>query len=122
VGAPVVLALSTAAVLSVHDVAGRPSLAAWRAVLTEGEALGSLALSAGVSTAVVALSLGGALPLALALRDRVQRGLVGAALHAPLAIPAVVAAFVAFQLLTPSGLLGRWLVAAGVVGGMEGVP
>ena len=122
VGAPVALALATAAVLSVRDVAGRPSLAAWRAVLTEGEALGSLALSAGVATAVVALSLGLALPLALALRDRVRRGVVGAALHAPLAVPAVVAAFVAFQVLTPSGLVGRWLVAAGVVGGMEGVP
>jgi len=122
VGAPVALALATAAVLSVRDVAGRPSLAAWRAVLTEGEALGSLALSAFVATAVVALALGLALPLALALRDRVRRGIVGAALHAPLAVPAVVAAFVAFQLLTPSGIVGRWLVAAGVVGGMEGVP
>lgn len=119
--APVALALATAAALSVRDVAGRPSLAAWRAVLTSGEALASLGLSAAVATAAVALSLAVALPLALALRGRL-RGAVGTALHAPLALPAVVVAFLAFQLLTPSGLVGRWLAAAGVVGGMDGVP
>ncbi len=122
VGVPVALALATSAAQSVRDAAGRPSLAPWRAVLAEGEALASLVLSAGVATAVVALALGLALPLALALRDRVRRGLVGAALHAPLAVPAVVAAFVAFQLLTPSGIVGRWLVAVGAVGGMADVP
>lgn len=120
--APVGLALATAVSLSVRDVQGRPGLDAWRAVLTGGEALASLGLSAAVATASVAMALGAALPLALALRTRIRAGTVGWALHAPLALPAVVVAFLTFQLLTPSGLVGRWLVAAGVVGGMDGVP
>ncbi len=125
VALPVALALGTAVLYSVGAVglvADGVSLDAWRRVAEKGEALGAFALSGAVATATVALSLAVALPLALALRRPIARGALGAWLHAPLAIPAVVGAFVAYQLLTPSGIVGRWLVAAGLVGGMDGVP
>jgi putative spermidine/putrescine transport system permease protein len=122
---PVALAFGTAVLYSVGAVglvADGVSLDAWRRVLDRGEALGAFALSGAVATATVALALAVALPLALSLRRPIARGPLGAWLHAPLAIPAVVGAFVAYQLLTPSGIVGRWLVAAGLVDGMDGVP
>lgn len=125
VALPVALALGTAVLYSVGAVglvAEGVSLDAWRRVLEKGEALGAFALSASVATATVVLTVALALPVALALRREIARGRLGGLLYAPLAIPAVVGAFVAYQLLTPSGIVGRWLVATGVVGGMDGVP
>lgn len=119
------MALATAVLYSVGAVglAGDGvSLEPWRRVASEGEALGAFALSGAVATVVVGLAVGLALPLALGLRRSIARGVLGHLLYAPLAIPAVVGAFVAFQLLTPAGVVGRWLTATGVVGGLDGVP
>jgi putative spermidine/putrescine transport system permease protein len=99
------------------------TLDAWRRVLTEGEAAGAFGLSLSVAAATVALTVSISLGLALALRQRLHRGgALQAMLYAPLAIPAVVGAFLVFQLLTPSGLVARWLAAAGWLSSMDAFP
>lgn len=124
--APVAFAMGYAALYSVGAVgllSEGVSLDAWRRVLTEGEAAGAFGLSLGVAAATVALVVAGSLALALVLRQRLgEGGALQGALYAPLAIPAVVGAFLVFQLLTPSGLVPRWLAAAGLLGSMDAFP
>jgi putative spermidine/putrescine transport system permease protein len=124
--APVAFALGYAALYSVGAVgllSEGLSLEPWARVLTEGEASGAFALSLYVAAATVALTVALALTLALTFRRQMGEGrALQTFLYAPLAIPAVVGAFLVFQLLTPSGLVARWLAAAGLLSSMEAFP
>ena len=124
--APVAFALGYAALYSVGAVgllSGGLSLGPWARVLAEGEAAGAFGLSLYVAAVTVGLTVALSLTLALAFRRQLGEG---RALHtffyAPLAIPAVVGAFLVFQLLTPSGLVARWLAAAGLLSSMDAFP
>ena len=122
--APTLFAIGYAVLYSVGAVgllSDGLSLDAWRRVLGGGEALASFGLSLGVAGATVAIVLVLSLGIAVGLRREV-RGWLGGWLYLPLAIPAVVGAFVAFQLFTPSGLVARWLTAAGLLSSMDAFP
>jgi putative spermidine/putrescine transport system permease protein len=79
----------------------------WTAVLTGRDFWMAGLLSTSVAAGVAFLATAGGLGLSLALGARVRRGLTSYALHLPLAMPPVVAAFAAFQLLSPAGLPSR---------------
>ena len=123
---PVAFAMGYAALYSVGAVgllSEGLGLEAWRRVLEEGEAAGAFGLSLYVAVVTVGLVLAISLGLALVLRHRLgEGGALQAFLYAPLAIPAVVGAFLVFQLLTPSGLVARWLAAAGLLESMDAFP
>jgi putative spermidine/putrescine transport system permease protein len=89
------------------------TLEAWRRVLGGREVWASLALSAGVALAVVALAASGG--LALALRGRLDREPLSHALYLPLTLPGTVAALFTFQMLTGGGLVPRLLLRLGAL-------
>jgi putative spermidine/putrescine transport system permease protein len=115
--APIALGLVHAALYSVGLtglLARGFTLAPWWRVLARAETWRSLALSAWVAAASVALAAALGLVLALALRARLRRGPIAAALHVPLAVPGTVAAFVTFQAFTGGGIASRLAAAAGL--------
>jgi putative spermidine/putrescine transport system permease protein len=94
----------------------------WRRVLTSHEVWASVGLSLYVATAVVFLTALVALPLALALRTRLQSGFLPYVLTLPLAIPGTVAAVLALQILSGAGLLSRLAFHLGLTSGVSGFP
>lgn len=96
------------------------SLAAWTSALTDPATGRSFALSAGIAAATVLLSTVFGLALALVLDERLASGPLSYAAYAPLALPFTVAAFVVYQWLTPSGLVARLLLWAGLIDSFDG--
>lgn len=94
----------------------------WTRVLGSREVWISFGYSAWLSLAVVVLAGSLSLFLARRLRARLDGALPAVWLHLPLATPALVAAFVAFQLLSGAGFLSRLLAAAGLIAGPGEMP
>lgn len=94
----------------------------WRRALTSHEVWASVGLSLYVAAAVVTLTTLLALPFALALRTRLQSGLLPYVLSLPLAIPGTVAAVLALQILGGAGLLSRLSFRLGLTSGVDGFP
>jgi putative spermidine/putrescine transport system permease protein len=94
----------------------------WASVLAAPETWFSLLLSAGMATAVVALSAVLALAVVLAWGDRLDRGLPGYLVYLPLAVPPLTAAFLTFQWLGQSGMVARLGVALGLLADLEHAP
>ncbi len=94
----------------------------WMRLFGGGELWASFAWSLYLAAAATGLTLVFGLALALGLRRRVERGVVGALLHVPLAFPATAAALVVFLALSPFGTVARMARALGVVGPGEGLP
>ncbi len=97
------------------------TLAHWQAVLTAHETWASLALTLLVAGSVAVIAVALALPVAIAVSDRLDDGVVSRALYAPLVLPGTVLANVvlAVSLHTPGnvfigGELG--IVVAHVIG------
>lgn len=103
-------------------LAAGPTLGHWARVLGSREVWVSFAYSAWLAVAVVAVATGLALFLARRLRARLDGVFPAAWLHLPLVTPAMVAAFVAFQLLSGAGLLARLLAAGGLISGPQQMP
>jgi len=99
-----------------------PTLQHWTAVLGTAETWTSIALSAGLSLAVVVLSAVLAMAAVLYWGDALERGLSGYLVYLPLAIPPLTAAFLVFQGLGKSGMLVRLGGALGLVDGLEQAP
>jgi putative spermidine/putrescine transport system permease protein len=122
---PVVLSLVYAALYGV-GLAGLLStgftLEHWRRVVTSREVWASAALSVYVAGAVVLFTTAFALPLALALRERLETGWLAPVLSFPLAIPGTVGAVLALQLLAGAGLVSRVGYRLGLTGGIAGFP
>lgn len=94
----------------------------WRAALSSGETWSSLLFSARLAAATVAGSAALSLLLARRLRVRLDRAFPASFLFLPLVMPALVAAFLAFQLLAGAGLVARLLFAAGLISGPGEMP
>jgi len=94
----------------------------WRRVLSSSETWASVGLSLYVATVVAGLTAGLALPIALALRRRVEAGPLAYLLTLPLAVPGTVAAFLALQLLSGAGLLSRLAFRVGLTSGLSDFP
>ncbi|MGE0454768.1 MAG: ABC transporter permease subunit [Vicinamibacteria bacterium] len=123
--APVAASLAYAALYGV-GLAGLLSrgftLEHWRRVAGSGEVWTSVGLSLFVAAAVVALTTALALPMALALRRRLEAGPLAYALSLPLAIPGTVAALLTVQLLASAGLVSRICYRLGLIDGIAAFP
>lgn len=82
----------------------------------------SLWFSAAVACASLTLALALAFGLLAMAQSLWEKPFWYRALHLPLAVPPVVAAFVSYQLLSGSGLLSRMAWQAGLIGGPEDFP
>jgi putative spermidine/putrescine transport system permease protein len=94
----------------------------WRRVVTSAEVWASIGLSAYVAATVVGLTAALALPLALALRKRLESGPLVYVLSLPLAIPGTVAAVLVLQLLAGAGLVSRIAYRVGLTEGIADFP
>jgi putative spermidine/putrescine transport system permease protein len=94
----------------------------WGETLASREVWASLLLSLRVAATVVLFSAAAALWLARQLRCRLDGAFPAAWLYLPLVTPGLVAAFVAFQLFSGSGLAARLLATAGLIEGPGEMP
>lgn len=94
----------------------------WRAALATGGLTDSILLSLSVAGIVTLLATSGALAIALAAPPAPRRSWLPVLLCVPLATPAVVAALIAYQVLNPGGLLGRFAFLAGWIESPSGFP
>lgn len=94
----------------------------WEAMLSGGEFWRSL----GISFRVAACSIGlaGVLAMAAVLKEpeRWQRGGLSWLMYLPLTLPAMVVAFVVFQMLSGAGLVSRLAYKLGLTSGIEDFP
>jgi putative spermidine/putrescine transport system permease protein len=88
---------------------------AWTRALTDPATWHSFALSLAIAAATVVMAAAAGMLLALTLGHRLARGPLSYVAYTPLALPFTVAAFVVFQWLTPSGLLARAALWAGLI-------
>jgi len=102
------------------------TLESWAKVLGSRELWTSWGLSLYVAGAVAALSTATGLALALAFRRALDRGPLAYAIYLPLALPGTVAGFLAFEILSPAGLLSRLAfkigLTCGLTDGIAGFP
>lgn len=99
-----------------------PTWRHWREALGSRETWSSLFYSARLAGTVVVVSAALALFLAHRLRSRLDGRFPASFLFLPLVMPALVAAFLAFQLLAGAGLVARILAAGGLIGGPGEMP
>jgi putative spermidine/putrescine transport system permease protein len=122
---PVVLSLAYAALYGfglVGLLSTGFTLEHWRLLATSREVWASAALSVYVAAATVLATAALALPLALALRDRLERGWLAPVLSFPLAVPGTVGAVLALQLLAGAGLVSRITDRLHLTNGIAGFP
>ncbi len=116
-GGSVVLALGLALAHSVGALSWPRATSlddsGWRALFADQHFWRSLRYSVGLTSVTLVLALGAALGLYASLGTRLRSGLLGRALFLPLAVPAVVAALMAYSLLGNSGWLSRLAYALG---------
>lgn len=91
------------------------TLAAWRSLLGASEIWQSVLWSAYVAAATVLATVLIALPLSAFLGRAPNRRVTSFALYVPLAMPATVAAFLVFHLLSGAGTVARIGLAAGLI-------
>lgn len=83
------------------------TLAHWQQTLTDSEFWSSLGYTFYIALVTITLTITAALSLTLFLKKSLQKGFPGFSLYVPLAFPAIVVAFLVFQLASQSGLLSR---------------
>lgn len=98
------------------------TLAYWQSVFAEGVVWRSLGYSAYIATASMSLACLLALGLVIKLRTAFQKGILSYVIYFPLAIPAMVAAFISFQLLGKAGLFSRLTYALGLTESLQSFP
>jgi len=87
----------------------------WREALSDFELWFSLGYTFYIALTTIALSIFGALLLTIYLKKPFQQGWTGFSLYVPLAFPAIVVAFLVFQLGTQSGFFARILFQLGFI-------
>jgi len=92
-----------------------PTLHYWQLALSDTEFWVSLGYTLYISLSTIALTIVAALGLVLFLKRPLQQGLPGFSLYVPLAFPAIVVAFLVFQLASRSGLLSRIFYSLGLI-------
>ncbi len=83
------------------------TLAHWQRALNDMEFWYSLGYTFYIALTTISLTIISALSLTFFLRKPLQRGVPGFSLYVPLALPAIVVAFLVFQLASQSGFLAR---------------
>ena len=122
---PLVLALGYALLYSV-GLAGILSegftLKHWQKMLPNTEMWRSLGYTLYLTLASLLPATIGALLLSTRLRQMINRGKAGYLIYFPLAIPAIVAAFFALQVLTKTGFFSRILYQIGLISQLNQFP
>lgn len=98
------------------------SLTYWQTVLAEGEIWRSLAYSFYIAAASMSIAIFLALALVIRMRHSFSRGLLSYVIYFPLAIPAMVAAFISFQLLGKAGFFSRLSANLGLTENLQAFP
>ncbi len=98
------------------------TLVYWQRVLTHAEFWVDLGYSLSLAAGAMLLATGIALRLVLKHRHSFKQGLLSYLIYLPLAFPAVVAAFLTFQLLGPRGFFSRIALSAGLIATPEQFP
>jgi putative spermidine/putrescine transport system permease protein len=94
----------------------------WKTVLTSPEVWQSFGFTIYISLVSLFLSVALALALTIVMNRKNQNGGASFFLYLPLALPAIVAAFFTFQLLSKSGFVSRVLNALHLTNGVDGFP
>ena len=94
----------------------------WSNVFSRKEVWGSLLLSGYISAFTVLLTVGAALFISIRLRTFLSKGTLSYAIYLPLAIPATVAAFLVFQLMSGAGFLSRIAMTLGLIDSINQFP
>jgi putative spermidine/putrescine transport system permease protein len=94
----------------------------WIRVFTGSEVWKSFGLSFYVAAVSTLITLSVAVAVTLVLRNQLDREPLGTLIYLPLAIPATVSAFLAFQFLSDSGFLVRATIALGSQAKPAGLP
>ncbi|MDX1638257.1 MAG: ABC transporter permease subunit [Balneolaceae bacterium] len=98
------------------------TLTYWERALSDTELWISLLFTCYIALVTISLTILGALVLTIFLRKPFRKGLSGFALYVPLAFPAIVVAFLVFQLASQSGLFARIACGAGIISETSGFP
>lgn len=94
----------------------------WQWAFQSGELLNSLGYSFYIAAMTLLLAVCIAFALVLGLRQQLEKGLLSRVIYMPLAIPAAVAAFFSFQMLSASGLLSRLIHKLGWIESISQFP
>lgn len=94
----------------------------WTKTLTNFELWLSLGYTIYIALVTIALTIIGALSLTLYFKKDFKKGLAGFSLYVPLAFPAIVVAFLVFQLASQSGFFARILFQLGLISKYSAFP
>ncbi|MGD8749383.1 MAG: hypothetical protein PVI44_13045, partial [Balneolaceae bacterium] len=94
----------------------------WQETLSDIEFWFSLGYTLYISLATIGLTIILALTLALYLKTPLQYGFPGFSVYVPLAFPAIVVAFLVFQLASQSGFFARIIYQLGVISDSSSFP
>lgn len=98
------------------------TLAHWTEVLGSAFFWRTMAFSTWVSVVTTVLAVGVALGFVVARPRAFLKGGLSLFIYFPLAIPAIVMAFLVFQMLSAGGLVSRLAYQLGLIGGLEQFP
>jgi putative spermidine/putrescine transport system permease protein len=94
----------------------------WQNALTDIELWFSLGYTFYIAFITIALTIIGALTLTLCLKKPFEETLAGFSLYVPLAFPAIVVAFLVFQLASQSGFFARVVFQLGLISQTSSFP
>lgn len=98
------------------------TLSHWQWALESTEVWKSITFSMYIATMALAIAMCFAFFLVIYLRPQLEKGWLSRAIYMPLAIPAAVAAFFSFQMLSASGLLARFFYQLGWINSIHQFP
>lgn len=98
------------------------TLTYWTQTLSETEFWFSLGYTFYIALTTIAITIFGALGITLYLKKPFEKGLPGFSLYIPLAFPAIVVAFLVFQLATQSGFFARIFYQLGIISQTSAFP
>ena len=122
---PLVLSLGYAILYSFGFVGALSTgftLEHWQKLLADSSTMTSFFYSAVIAFVTVVLSVSLALLIALKYGDVFRKGVLSSIIYLPLAFPAMVSAFVAFQALSKAGALSRISYGLGLTKSIDGFP
>ncbi|WP_148898702.1 ABC transporter permease subunit [Fodinibius salinus] len=85
----------------------------WQQAFTDIELWYSMGYTFYIALATITLTIAGALLLTIYLKEPLQQGFAGFSIYVPLAFPAIVVAFLIFQLASQSGFFARIIYQLG---------
>lgn len=98
------------------------TLVYWQRALSDSEFWLSIGYTFYIALVTIGLTIGLALFLSLYFKNELQDGLPGFSIYVPLAFPAIVVAFLFFQLLSQSGFFARIVYQIGFIADSAAFP